>query len=180
MQIGQMAAGRFFAGPAETHGPSGHSPGVPGGTRSGFGLPVAPPFAPYGDPAPGMSGIQHTLRFNFLGRSQPGRVRTEVPAKRYSDAKSGNKESGVKALAWHGKADIRCDEVPDPKIEHPRDAIIRVTACAICGSDLHIYGGIIPSMKKGDVLGHENMGEVVEVGGLVDPLALFEQPPSVV
>jgi threonine dehydrogenase-like Zn-dependent dehydrogenase len=70
----------------------------------------------------------------------------------------------VKALTWHGKGDIRCEEVPDPKIEHPRDAIIKVTACAICGSDLHIYGGIIPEMKSGDVLGHENMGEVVEVG----------------
>jgi threonine dehydrogenase-like Zn-dependent dehydrogenase len=70
----------------------------------------------------------------------------------------------VKALTWHGKGDIRCDDVPDPRIEHPRDAIIKITACAICGSDLHIYGGIIPAMKKGDVLGHENMGEVVEVG----------------
>lgn len=70
----------------------------------------------------------------------------------------------MKALAWHGKGDIRCEQVPDPKIEHPRDAIIKVTACAICGSDLHIYGGIIPQMKSGDVLGHENMGEVVEVG----------------
>jgi threonine dehydrogenase-like Zn-dependent dehydrogenase len=70
----------------------------------------------------------------------------------------------MKGLAWHGKGDIRCEEVPDPKIEHPRDAIIKITACAICGSDLHIYGGIIPDMKKGDVLGHENMGEVVEVG----------------
>ena len=70
----------------------------------------------------------------------------------------------MKALTFQGKGDIRCESVPDPKIEQPRDAIIRVTACAICGSDLHIYGGIIPSMKKGDVLGHENMGEVVEVG----------------
>src|SRR3978361_2020998 len=70
----------------------------------------------------------------------------------------------MRALAWHGKGDIRCEEVPDPKIEHPRDAVIKVTACAICGSDLHIYGGIIPDMKKGDILGHENMGEVVEVG----------------
>jgi threonine dehydrogenase-like Zn-dependent dehydrogenase len=69
----------------------------------------------------------------------------------------------VKALAWHGKHDIRCETVPDPRIEHPRDAIIKVTACAICGSDLHIYNGIIPRMKSGDVLGHENMGEV-EVG----------------
>jgi threonine dehydrogenase-like Zn-dependent dehydrogenase len=73
-------------------------------------------------------------------------------------------EQPVKALAWHGKGDIRCDEVPDPKIEHPRDAIIKVTAAAICGSDLHIYGGIIPSMQKGDIIGHETMGEVVEVG----------------
>ena len=70
----------------------------------------------------------------------------------------------MKALTWHGKGDIRCENVPDPKIEHPRDAIIKVTACAICGSDLHIYDGIIPDMKKGDVLGHETMGEVVEVG----------------
>jgi hypothetical protein len=70
----------------------------------------------------------------------------------------------VKALAWHGKHDVRCESVPDPRIEHPRDAIIKVTACAICGSDLHIYNGIIPRMKSGDVLGHENMGEVVEVG----------------
>ena len=70
----------------------------------------------------------------------------------------------MKALAWHGKGDIRCDSVPDPRIEDPRDAIIKVTACAICGSDLHIYDGVIPSMKHGDVLGHETMGEVVEVG----------------
>ncbi|MBV9736204.1 MAG: glutathione-dependent formaldehyde dehydrogenase [Acidisphaera sp.] len=70
----------------------------------------------------------------------------------------------MKALTWHGKGDIRCENVPDPKIEHPRDAIIKVTACAICGSDLHLYDGVIPSMKSGDVLGHETMGEVVEVG----------------
>ncbi|GLK74505.1 glutathione-dependent formaldehyde dehydrogenase [Ancylobacter dichloromethanicus] len=70
----------------------------------------------------------------------------------------------MKALTWHGKGDIRCESVPDPKIEHGRDAIIKVTACAICGSDLHIYGGIIPGMESGDVLGHETMGEVVEVG----------------
>ena len=70
----------------------------------------------------------------------------------------------MKALTWHGKADIRCETIPDPIIEHPRDAVIKVTACAICGSDLHIYGGIIPEMKAGDVIGHETMGEVVEVG----------------
>jgi len=70
----------------------------------------------------------------------------------------------VKALVWHGKNDIRCEAVPDPAIEHPRDAIIKVTACAICGSDLHIFDGVIPQMKSGDVIGHETMGEVVEVG----------------
>ena len=70
----------------------------------------------------------------------------------------------MKALTWHGKNDIRCDTVPDPKIEHGRDAIIKVTACAICGSDLHLFDGVMPTMEKGDVLGHETMGEVVEVG----------------
>ena len=60
----------------------------------------------------------------------------------------------MKALCWHGKHDMRLDTVPDPKIEHPRDAIIKVTACAICGSDLHIYNGVIPDMKHGDVIGH--------------------------
>jgi threonine dehydrogenase-like Zn-dependent dehydrogenase len=70
----------------------------------------------------------------------------------------------MKALTWHGKGDMRCESVPDPRIEHPRDAIIKVTACAICGSDLHIYDGVIPSMERGDVLGHETMGEVVGVG----------------
>ena len=70
----------------------------------------------------------------------------------------------MKALTWHGKNDIRCESVPDPKIEHGRDAIIKVTACAICGSDLHLFDGVMPSMEKGDVLGHETMGEVVEVG----------------
>jgi threonine dehydrogenase-like Zn-dependent dehydrogenase len=70
----------------------------------------------------------------------------------------------MKALTWHGKSDIRCESVPDPAIQDGRDAIIRVTACAICGSDLHIFNGIIPTMEKGDVVGHETMGEVVEVG----------------
>jgi threonine dehydrogenase-like Zn-dependent dehydrogenase len=70
----------------------------------------------------------------------------------------------MRALCWHGKNDIRCDTVPDPRIEHPRDAIIKVTSCAICGSDLHIFDGVIPGMESGDVLGHETMGEVVEVG----------------
>jgi threonine dehydrogenase-like Zn-dependent dehydrogenase len=74
----------------------------------------------------------------------------------------------VRALVWHGKEDIRCDTVTDPVIEEPRDAIIRVTSCAICGSDLHLFHNYIPAMLPGDIMGHEMMGEVVEVGNGVD------------
>ncbi|MFL6279081.1 MAG: zinc-dependent alcohol dehydrogenase [Vicinamibacterales bacterium] len=70
----------------------------------------------------------------------------------------------MKAVCYYGKEDVRVERVPDPKILNPRDAIVKVTATAICGSDLHIYDGFIPTMEKGDVLGHEFMGEVVEVG----------------
>jgi threonine dehydrogenase-like Zn-dependent dehydrogenase len=70
----------------------------------------------------------------------------------------------MRALVWHGKEDIRCDTVTDPEIEDPRDAIIRVTSCAICGSDLHLFHNFIPAMMPGDIMGHEMMGEVVEVG----------------
>src|SRR5687767_13617640 len=70
----------------------------------------------------------------------------------------------MKALCWHGKEDIRYETVPDPRIEHPRDAIVKTSCCAICGSDLHFFDGFMPGMKPGDVVGHEFMGEVVEVG----------------
>lgn len=70
----------------------------------------------------------------------------------------------MKALCWHGKGDVRHETVPDPVIQDGRDAIIEVTGCAICGSDLHLYNGIIPEMHPGDVLGHETMGVVVDVG----------------
>ena len=70
----------------------------------------------------------------------------------------------MRALVWHGRNDVRLDTVPDPKIEGPRDAIVKVTSTAIGGSDLHLYDGYIPEMKSGDILGHEFMGEVVEVG----------------
>jgi threonine dehydrogenase-like Zn-dependent dehydrogenase len=70
----------------------------------------------------------------------------------------------MKALVWHKPSDIRCEEVPDPRIEEPGDAIIRVTLCAICGSDLHLFNGYMPGMMNGDIVGHETMGEVVEVG----------------
>jgi threonine dehydrogenase-like Zn-dependent dehydrogenase len=70
----------------------------------------------------------------------------------------------MRALRWHGKHDIRCDTVPDPIIEEGRDAIIKVSTCAICGSDLHLFDGFMPTMESGDIMGHEFMGEVVEVG----------------
>lgn len=70
----------------------------------------------------------------------------------------------MKAIVWHGKEDVRYETVPDPEIEDGRDAIIKVTSCAICGSDLHLFHNFIPGMKPGDVLGHEAIGEVVEVG----------------
>ncbi|MET4277069.1 MULTISPECIES: zinc-dependent alcohol dehydrogenase [unclassified Bradyrhizobium] len=74
----------------------------------------------------------------------------------------------MKALVWHGKEDIRCDTVTDPEIQDQRDAIIKVTSCAICGSDLHLFHNYIPGMLPGDIMGHETMGEVVEVGSGVD------------
>src|SRR5512147_1784562 len=70
----------------------------------------------------------------------------------------------MKANCWYGYRDVRVVEVEDPKILNPRDAIVRVTSTAICGSDLHLYDGFVPGMQKGDILGHEFMGEVVEVG----------------
>jgi threonine dehydrogenase-like Zn-dependent dehydrogenase len=81
----------------------------------------------------------------------------------------------MKALVWHGKEDIRCEEIPDPRIEQPRDAIVKVTSCAICGSDLHLYHHLMPAMKKGDVMGHEFMGEVVEVGRDVKKLKVGDR-----
>ena len=76
----------------------------------------------------------------------------------------------MKAMVWHGKQDIRCETVPDPGIEEPTDAIVRITSTAICGSDLHLYDGYVPFMKPGDVLGHEPMGIVEEVGSGVTNL----------
>jgi threonine dehydrogenase-like Zn-dependent dehydrogenase len=70
----------------------------------------------------------------------------------------------MKALVWQGKKDIRYETVPDPQIEQPRDAIIKMSCCAICGSDLHLFDGFMPGMESGDIMGHEFMGEVVEVG----------------
>lgn len=73
----------------------------------------------------------------------------------------------MRALCWHGREDIRYDTVPDPKLINKDDVIVKVTATAICGSDLHLYNGVAPAMKEGDVLGHEFMGEIVEKGSEV-------------
>jgi threonine dehydrogenase-like Zn-dependent dehydrogenase len=76
----------------------------------------------------------------------------------------------MKAVCWWGKGEVRVVDAPDPKIINPHDAIIRVTLTAICGSDLHLYDGYVPTMMRGDILGHEFMGEVVEVGSEVKNL----------
>lgn len=76
----------------------------------------------------------------------------------------------MKATCWHGKHDVRIENVPDPEILNPRDAIVKVTSTAICGSDLHLYDGFVPGMEHGDILGHEFMGEVVAVGRGVNNL----------
>ena len=81
----------------------------------------------------------------------------------------------MKATCWHGKRDIRVDNVPDPKLLNPRDAIIKVTSTAICGSDLHLYNGFVPTMEAGDVIGHEFMGEVVEKGAGVNNLEIGDR-----
>src|SRR5262245_56385869 len=81
----------------------------------------------------------------------------------------------MRALCWMGKEDVRVEQVPDPQILNDRDAIVRVTSTAICGSDLHLYGGFIPTLERGDVLGHEFMGEVVEVGRGVGNLAVGDR-----
>ena len=76
----------------------------------------------------------------------------------------------MRAVTYHGPGDFRVDTVPDPKIQHPRDAILKVSSTAICGSDLHIFDGFMPEMQQGDVIGHEFMGEIVEVGDEVTNL----------
>jgi len=81
----------------------------------------------------------------------------------------------MKALCWNGKYNVRVENVPDPEIINPRDAIIKITSTAICGSDLHLYDGYIPTMEAGDILGHEFMGEVVELGSQVKNLKIGDR-----
>jgi threonine dehydrogenase-like Zn-dependent dehydrogenase len=81
----------------------------------------------------------------------------------------------MKANCWIEKHKVRVEDVPDPKILNPRDAIVRVTSTAICGSDLHLFNGFVPTMERGDILGHEFMGEVVEVGSAVSTLKVGDR-----
>jgi len=81
----------------------------------------------------------------------------------------------MRATCWYGKKDVRVMKVPDPQIINPRDAIVKVTSTAICGSDLHLYNGYVPAMEKGDILGHEFMGEVVELGSEVHNLQVGDR-----
>ena len=81
----------------------------------------------------------------------------------------------MRATCWMGKHEVSVEHVPDPKLLNARDAIVKVTATTICGSDLHLYSGYVPTMQKGDILGHEFMGEVVEVGPAVQSLAVGDR-----
>src|SRR5664279_680735 len=81
----------------------------------------------------------------------------------------------MKAVTWQGKRDVRVEEVPDPRIEYPTDAIVKITSSAICGSDLHLYEVLGPYMKPGDILGHEPMGIVQELGAEVTNLAVGDR-----
>ena len=81
----------------------------------------------------------------------------------------------MKAVCWRGAKDVRVENVPDPKILNPRDAIVKITSTAICGSDLHLYDGFIPSMMSGDIMGHEFMGEIVELGPGVKNLSIGDR-----
>ena len=81
----------------------------------------------------------------------------------------------MRAVCFEGTHAVRVEDVPDPRILNPKDAVVRITSTAICGSDLHLYDGYVPTMRKGDVLGHEFMGEVVEVGEGVSNLQVGDR-----
>ena len=111
-------------------------------------------------------------------RRQPRRRRARsgsVPRNRSAPTRAESRSTDERANCWHGKKDMRVEHVPDPKILNQRDAIVKITSTAICGSDLHLYNGFIPTMEKGDILGHEFMGEVVEVGPRVKNLKVGDR-----
>src|SRR5439155_25651160 len=96
---------------------------------------------------------------------------SQLRKRRGKSPKSPRKIATMRAVVWESKNNVKVSQVPDPEIVNPHDAIVKVTLTAICGSDLHLYNGFVPTMKPGDVLGHEFMGEVVEVGAEVKSLA---------
>src|SRR6476660_9719321 len=106
-----------------------------------------------------------------IGRTLVGRWRARVANNRSLRGPPFDYES----IGWHGKGDVRCDSVPDPTIEDPRDVIVKITSTAICGSDLHLYDGYMPTMEDGDILGHEPMGEVVEVGTAITKFGIGDR-----
>src|SRR3954469_9720910 len=123
----------------------------------------------------GAPAVQPAWRQGRRGHRQAVRARCRNrnprrPAPLQATRRSGRSADDVgsasrmKALCWYGTNDVRVARVPDPRILNPRDAIVKVPLTAICGSDLHLLDGFIPTMKRGDILGHEFMGEVVEVG----------------
>src|SRR3954471_24934963 len=121
----------------------------------------------------GASGEGRPARAEDAARDGRDRIDHRPVQRRTASSKHARTPRGVgamKAVCWFGKTDVRVENVPDPKIINPHDAIVRVTLTAICGSDLHLYDGYIPTMTKGDILGHEFMGEVVEVGTAVTNL----------
>jgi threonine dehydrogenase-like Zn-dependent dehydrogenase len=81
----------------------------------------------------------------------------------------------MKAVCWCGKGKVQVEDVPMPRILNPRDAIVKVSLTTVCGSDLHLYGGFVPTMQKGDILGHETVGEVIETGSEVGNLSVGDR-----
>jgi threonine dehydrogenase-like Zn-dependent dehydrogenase len=106
----------------------------------------------------------------FIRRADPDKPARIHSIERLPPSDGTKTEKFMKALVWHGKSDIRCDTVPDPIIQDPRDIIIKVTSTAICGSDLHLYNGLNPTMESGDIMGHEPMGEIVDTGSAITNL----------
>lgn len=98
-----------------------------------------------------------------------------VLSNRKSEIKEREKGEQMRATCWYGKNDVRVEQVPDPKILNQTDAIVKISSTAICGSDLHLYNGFMPTMERGDILGHEFMGEVVETGNKVKNLKVGDR-----
>ena len=162
-----------------------HPPAVPRLAAPRRGGPPALRGHQAGAGAPGVGGDERLLRRQ--GRRGGGDPHARaalggvagLTAPAFAEARSGRagrpdpnpRRTDMKAVAWHGKRDVRVDTVPDPIIEEPTDAIVRITSTGICGSDLHLYEVLGPFMGEGDILGHEPMGIVEEVGAEVTNLA---------